>query len=379
MAKKIAVKKIEPVEFEDLHRGTSVTIPVVINKKDGTSFDLSDYEIHFTLKPAQYDYDYDDIRAYVSKVVDVPAEMAEKGRFNVNLSSKETWLTPGEYFFDIMLIKDHSVARLCLCRTNIVGGPTNCTVDDETGEAIFMTDALSLTPEGTNGLVFQTNLVSDPPEHMVETLKCDPPYLVQPIGAGEDPRRNLKLRVYGPRLSFPVYARIPHDANIHPIYFGNYYKAELPDICPIIGMAMQVKNREITIKSPLKEMNMMFSDIHIQHSPETTNGNSAFIGTTAESVWIGDNVDVGQIHWQLFEGNDVIDIDGNYFIEDDHGGYIYFMLTVNWYNWIDVGTYEEIPEDGDETETHATGKTYTSVNEEIWPPDIFYGEGWEKK
>ena len=34
MAKKIAVKKIEPVEFEDLHRGTSVTIPVVIKKKE---------------------------------------------------------------------------------------------------------------------------------------------------------------------------------------------------------------------------------------------------------------------------------------------------------------------------------------------------------
>lgn len=377
MAKK-QVKKIEVYHFQDLHRGTSVTIPVAIKKKDGTSFDLSEYKVHFTLKPMQSDYDYDDIRAYISKDIEVEPEQAAKGRFDINLSSKETWLTPGMYYFDIMLVKGHSVARLCLCQTEIVGGPTNNTVDHEVGPAIFMTDLLALQPDGTEGFVIQTDLVSDPPENMVETLECDPPYLIEAVGEGEDPRRHLKLRVHGPRLSFPVQATIARDSNPHPVFFGNFFKAELPDICPVNDMVMTINNRKIKFTLP-KTMEMLYTDMYVQHSPEVTfNADSKKTDTNHEIV-VGDNVTAGQLHIQMYDGNDYIDINGNYSMNDDLGGYSVWFFTVNWYNWVDIGSYEpeEQPDLPDGAKVDGPG--YNSLDQSIWPPDIMYGEGWEKK
>lgn len=377
MAKK-QVKKIEVFNFQDLHRGTSVTIPVAIQKKDGTSFDLSEYKVHFTLKPKQSDYDYDDVRAFISKDIEVTPEQAAKGRFDINLSSKETWLTPGLYYFDIMLVKEHSVARLCLCQTEIVGGPTNSTVDHETGPAIFMTDLLELKPDSTEGLIIQTDLVSDPPEHMVETLECDPPYLIEPVGKGEDPRRHLKLRVYGPRLSFPVQAVIPRDSNPHPIYFGNFFKAELPDICPVTNMVMTVNNRKIKFTLP-KTMEMLYTDMYVQHSPEVTYDANSKKTDTDHEIVVGDNVTVGQLHIQMYDGNDYIDITGNYSMGDDIEKNSWWFFTVNWYNWVDVGSYEPEKEPEKPGDEEITGEKYGSLDQPIWPPDIMYGEGWEKK
>lgn len=52
MAKKSTAAKIEVFEFDDLHRGTSYTIPIIMNKVDGTPFDLTEYTAIFTLKAA---------------------------------------------------------------------------------------------------------------------------------------------------------------------------------------------------------------------------------------------------------------------------------------------------------------------------------------
>lgn len=50
MAKKQTAKKIEVFEFDDIHRGTTVTIPIIIKKTDGTRFDLTGFKAIFTLK-----------------------------------------------------------------------------------------------------------------------------------------------------------------------------------------------------------------------------------------------------------------------------------------------------------------------------------------
>ena len=52
MAKKQTAAKIEVFEFDDIHRGTSMTLPIIIRKSDGTRFDLTGYTALFTLKPA---------------------------------------------------------------------------------------------------------------------------------------------------------------------------------------------------------------------------------------------------------------------------------------------------------------------------------------
>lgn len=43
MAKKRQPAKIEPYEFDDLHRGTSYCFPIIVNKSDGTPYDLTGY------------------------------------------------------------------------------------------------------------------------------------------------------------------------------------------------------------------------------------------------------------------------------------------------------------------------------------------------
>ena len=134
--------KITVTQFDDIARGTSLTIPVLIKRLDETPFDLTGYSAHFTLKAEKFDNDYDDNRALITKDIEI-GERGCKGRFNIVLSSKETWLEPGEYHFDIELVHNHGVARLATFNTKIVGGPTNRTVDHEEGH-IFFSDCINV-------------------------------------------------------------------------------------------------------------------------------------------------------------------------------------------------------------------------------------------
>ncbi len=126
MAKKNTAAKLEVFEFDDIYRGTSLTLPIIIKKTDGTEFDLTGYTALFTLKPAQSDHDYDDDRGLIIKEFEPYTDDPNKvGRIDIVLTSKETWLTPGLYYFDVVLMNGASSQRVLLASTNIVGGPTN--------------------------------------------------------------------------------------------------------------------------------------------------------------------------------------------------------------------------------------------------------------
>ena len=333
-------RKITVFDFDDIGRGESVTIPVFILKSDGSPFDLSGYQCFFTLKPVQYDHDYDDVRAYVAKEVMMDSINAPKGRINISLSSKETWQDPGEYMFDVELVRDHGVSRIMLCRTHIVGGPTNRTVDHELGYNINMTEALKVTLDSPNITVIQVPLVSDPPEHLVETITPDPPYLYGPIDPAEDPPRNFKLQVYGPRCSFMMNIHLPHDAEEHRYRFANFFKDRtLPKGHPLENAVLVLRNRDVFIEMNAngREMKMDIADMYLQHNPPITY-NGAYITNwdTSKTFVIGDRVVSGKLHIQLEDGNDQVNIEGSYTTWDDHGNFCDFMLTVDWYNWVDV-------------------------------------------
>lgn len=332
-------RKITVTKFDDIARGTSVTIPVLIHRADGSPFDLTGYHVYFTLKPVQYDHDYDDVRALIAKEVLIQDILAVKGRFNIILSSKETWLHPGEYIFDVELVKDHGVARIMMCKTEIVGGPTNRTVDHEEGYSIAMTDALNVTLEADKTVVIETALVSDPPEHLVETIVSDPPYLVSSTDPEGEEKRNYQLQVYGPRCSFMMNIHLPHDALEHRYRFDNYFKdGSLPIGHPLKNAVLCLRNRDIHIEMDAgRKMIMDCADMYIQHSPEITfNGSYVNDWTTDDTFVIGDNVTVGQLHIQLEDGNDQVDINGNYTMWDDHGNFSNFMLRIDWFNWVDT-------------------------------------------
>lgn len=91
MAKQTA-KRLEVFEFDDIYRGTTLTLPIIIRKNDGTRFNLEGYTALFTLKPAQSDNDYDDDRAYITKEFKPYTDDPNKeGRIDITLTSKETW------------------------------------------------------------------------------------------------------------------------------------------------------------------------------------------------------------------------------------------------------------------------------------------------
>lgn len=327
MATKITVTK-----FDDIARGTTLTIPVLIKRLDETPFDLTGYTAHFTLKPERFDYDYDDDRALIVKDIEPTEEQALKGRFNIVLTSKETWLPPGDYHFDLELVHDHGVARLGTFDTEIVGGPTNRTVDHEPGH-IFMSECIKVVMKPNQPLVFLTALISDPPENMIETIEVDPPYIMEELN---NPVRDVRFSVFGPRVSLPMVFRIPHDAEEHFVKFDKFFHHKLPECCPFKNASLGFKNRYIRFYNFEKVMDMEVYDMYIQHSPATSfDGDSTH--QTTEGYWVvGDNVDAGHLHIVLHEGNDYVDINGNYYMEDDHGGWSYWAFTVNWYNWFDM-------------------------------------------
>lgn len=324
--------KITVTQFDDIARGTTLTIPVLIKRLDETPFDLTGYTAHFTLKPEKFDYDYDDDRALIVKDIEPTEEQAVKGRFNIVLTSKDTWLTPGEYHFDIELVHEHGVARLVTCNTEIVGGPTNRTVYHDEGH-IFFSDCIKVVMKPNQPLVFITNLVSDPPENMIETIDVDPPYILEELN---DPVRDVKLSVFGPRLSLSMVFDVPHDAEEHFVPFYHFFHHELPECCPFKKAKLGFKNTYLRFYEFEKKMDVEIYDMYVQHSPIASfDGHSGHL--TTDDYWVvGDNVDVGNIHIVLHEGNDYVDITGHYYMEDDHGGWSHWVFTVNWYNWVDM-------------------------------------------
>lgn len=119
--------------YGNIERGTSLTIPVAIKDIENKAIDLTDLTAVFTIKKVQYDFDRYDDYAYVKKQI-TPTEPL-KGTFNIELTSQDTDFEPDRFFFDIELIHNNGmVYRICKLEFDLVGGPTNRTVNDGTGQ-----------------------------------------------------------------------------------------------------------------------------------------------------------------------------------------------------------------------------------------------------
>lgn len=120
--------------YPDIERGASLVIPVYLYDEDQKPI-VSDFEIYFTLKSTKFDYDYDDIRALIKREAVLGDE--KTGRYEIRLSSKDTWLEPGKYYFDIMLKKGYDVCRLYSAETSITEAPSNRYQSDATEGRMF--------------------------------------------------------------------------------------------------------------------------------------------------------------------------------------------------------------------------------------------------
>lgn len=366
-------EKIEVFEFDDIHRGTSVTIPVILHKDNNTIFDVTGYELLFTLKKAQSDYDYDDDRALISKTFQPDPDPDHPGRFNIRLTSKELWLEPGLYYFDLMLGRNKGCARILLASVNIVGGPANkWTNHDQDQDPGIMMDAINITPDKNKYIAVKLPLITDMPESLLEKATGDPQYIFQGYG---DPINAIKYRVYGPRLSLMMTLRVPHDHTEHRYRFDQFFlNNNIPAPCPLKNGYIQFKNREISFKLT-KEMAMMWYNTSVQHSPETTFDGNTGVQPSTKPIFVGDNVDAGELTCQFNHENDQIHMTAHHFIPDDHFGFEWWMIRIDWFNWVDP--YEEDPEPEDTSTSFPEQNPVADTWEGYWPPDMWYCEGNE--
>lgn len=131
----MASKVVRPknLVYPPIQRGASLTIPVTIKSDKEQPIDLTNTEIAFTLKALRSDYDMKDSRAFVTKNF-APQEPLV-GKFFIQLSSEDLNFDTGEYYFDIEITKpDGAVYRICTLSTELVGGPTNRTINIKTGQ-----------------------------------------------------------------------------------------------------------------------------------------------------------------------------------------------------------------------------------------------------
>jgi len=133
----IRVPKPPRDRYPDIQRGTSLTIPVYLQDKTSQPIDVSDYTISFTIKKVKSDFDWQDEIAYVRK--DFDPQEPTLGRWYIELSSHDLYFEPDKYYFDIELCHktDGSVTRLGTWYFDLIGGPTNRTVNNNLGQRAY--------------------------------------------------------------------------------------------------------------------------------------------------------------------------------------------------------------------------------------------------
>lgn len=130
------VKKQTVNVYPDIERGASLVIPVYLYDSADAPIILQDGEIYFTLKSCEFDFDYDDKCALIKKTAVLGD--ANTGRYDIRLSSKDTWLAPGAYYFDVMLRRGDDLFRLYSAETQITKAPSNRYQSDETAGLLFL-------------------------------------------------------------------------------------------------------------------------------------------------------------------------------------------------------------------------------------------------
>lgn len=368
MAKIKGPVRIEPIIFDDISRGTSFTLPIIVRKDDGTRFDLTGFKAIFTLKAKSADYDYDDDRALITREFEPYTDDPNKvGRIDINLTSKDLWQEPGQYYFDVVLMKGNSSARILFATANIVGGPTNRNVrHEEDQDGFILYDPIEVTPGKGHYVAVQVPFVTDPPENIVEGICGDPQYTVYNM---DDPKRHAQVRNYGPRVSLMMTLRVPHDHTNHRYRFDEFFlNGSIPAPCPLKDGFILFNHRKFELHLA-KEMDMVYHWHCIQHNPELTYDGGVGTQKASEPIYVGDRTQAGQMTIQLNAENDQIHMTADHFIPDDHGGFEMWMIRIDWFNWVDP--YEPDPE-RDDVSTHFPMNPTPDTWEGYWPLDMWY-------
>lgn len=327
------INKIAPQVFDEISRGTSITIPVIIKRVDDTPFDLTGFQIFFTIKSEQWNFDYDDLRTAVNK--EVLINNPESGEFFINLSSEDTYHNPGSYFFDIEMVNNGAVGRLGIFKFDIVGGPTNRTVNIS-DNPMSMTNGIHFTIGRTNTIAVVAPLISKPPKDLIETIICEPEYLMEVLDPIGEPIRNIKIKSYAPYVSFAMCFTDLHDALPHYYAFENFSFSPLPADCPFAAGGIEIDNRKIKffLSDPLTPMTLNIWDTFVQFSPEETHGGSHIKINIDEDYFVGDNAAHGSLNIFLKINNKkYAHIVGNYAMPRHLGDISNWMFRIDYFNW----------------------------------------------
>lgn len=147
-----------------VQRGTSLTIPVRIKDQQDKPLNLMGCRIFFTAKRQPNDFDYADVRAYISK--DFEPQEPEKGIFYIQLSSQDLDFEVGNYYFDIIVKNptDGMVYRLCTLEFTLEGGPTNRTVNSGMGQLPIGEEIIVTTLDKGNPIVVVAPVIGFEPD-----------------------------------------------------------------------------------------------------------------------------------------------------------------------------------------------------------------------
>lgn len=324
---RIPLREIVIKPFEDIARGTNVTIPLVFKRLDNTPFDLTEYRLLFTMKYEQYDYDYDDLRARVAKDIDI--EYPETGELFIHLTSKETWLPPGPYIFELTLEHEYGLAQIGMWRTNIIGGPRNRDVNREYSH-VLQTDALWVTMTEKAPIIVRAPLVSNPPHDIIETVQTEPAYLLEEL---DDPVRNIVIRSFAPRMSFAMMFSDARATAQSFHRFDEFSWPEIPPDAPIWRGGIYIDGRRVEFR--LQEHGRMkVWDSFIQHSPEVTKDGVFYDIRSDEPFWVGDNVTHGTLTIHIeYTRQKYIYITGNYNLSRYYEGGSHWSFRIDYFDW----------------------------------------------
>lgn len=312
-------------EYDDIFRGSSITIPIQMKRLDDTPFDLTDYKVFFTMKSAEYDYDYTDIRSLINKEVVVPAPLT--GKFFIQLSSKETWQPPGLYYFDIELVKDDAVYRIGLFSTNIIGGPTNRNINTSDNPISF-SNMIAFTLGGVEPIVLITPLISDPPDNLIETIQAYPAYLLKDL---DSPVRNVRIYSYAPKVSFSMFFFDEHDGLNHS-YFCENYSPILPDDCFFHNATIDINNRTLLFNL-LDEYDIEIYEQHI--CPPIIKPDGFYLKQkTTDPIIVADYVISGSLNIIISASKmRYAHIVGNYVMPHALYDQSHWLFNINYFNW----------------------------------------------
>ncbi|MDD4516341.1 hypothetical protein [Massilibacteroides sp.] len=319
-----------------IYRGTSVSLPVKIRVSAKIPFDLTGYEGFITVKSAMWDHDYYDSRAAIKK--NLVFENPASGEFEIKLSPKETWIEPGEYYFDIQLKKDNAIAHLVFFKLEIIGLPTNRTATEltepPTGEAIVENGNLEIIlPEKSSPIIIYTPLISKTPTNLVETITAEPAYLLEGLDDPDEPQRNFKIKSYGAQVAFSMKFESPNNDEFNRFYFEDFSFPNLPNDCPLKNGSLDIRNNQIIFHFS-EELGVEIYEMAIASIDDKVTAKHTSLESSAEPYFVpmGTGYGVLDIIAHLGDKKQIC-IKGNYTMPRELGEKSTWFLKIDYFNW----------------------------------------------